>query len=215
MILQETERIELKKGLPESLESEVIAFLNSPKGGEIYIGVEDDGKIVGVKNIDEKELIIKDKLKNNIEPSTLGLFDIIVEEQEEKKMIKIVISSGQEKPYYLKKKGMTPSGCFIRVGSSKEKMTSRMIKELYGRCTRNNLKELESPRQDLTFNRLKIYYEEHGLKLNENFLTNLDLLTKEGLYNYNAFLLADKNTIPIPVVKYVGTTKQELLENED
>ena len=75
------------------------------------------------------------------------------------------------------------------------------------------MKEIESPRQELTFNQLKIYYEECGLKLNDNFLQNLDLLTSEGKYNYNAFLLADENNISIKLVKYVGNNKLELLEN--
>lgn len=208
MPVEESNRIEFKSCLTDSLESEVIAFLNYQKGGIIYLGVEDSGTVIGLSNTDELQCTIKDKLKNNISPSTLGLFDIVVEEKKKKKIIKIVISSGTEKPYYLKKKGMTPSGCFLRVGSTKEQMTSSMIEELFARRIRNNLKELESPRQCLTFNRLKIYYEEHGLKLGENFLLNLDLLTKDGLYNYNAFLLADVNTISIPVVKYLGVTRK-------
>lgn len=77
------------------------------------------------------------------------------------------------------------------------------------------MKEIESPRQELTFNQLKIYYEEHSLLLNDNFLQNLDLLTSEGKYNYNAFLLADENNISIKVVKYLGTDKMELVKNQE
>lgn len=77
------------------------------------------------------------------------------------------------------------------------------------------MKEIESPRQELTFNQLKIYYEEHSLLLNDNFLQNLDLLTSEGKYNYNAFLLADENNIFIKVVKYLGTDKMELVKNQE
>ena len=130
-----------------------------------------------------------------------------------KEVIKVIISSGTEKPYYLRKKGRTPEGCYIRVGSSKERMTERMIDDMYARRIKNTLKEIDSPRQELTFNQLKIYYEEHGLKLNDNFLQNLDLLTSEGKYNYNAFLLADENTVSIKLVRYLGTNKLELLEN--
>ncbi len=97
-----------------------------------------------------------------------------------KEVIKIVISSGTEKPYYLRKNGRTPEGCYIRVGSSKERMTERMIDDMYSKRIKNTLKEIDSPRQELTFNQLKIYYEEHGLKLNDNFLQNLDLLTSEN-----------------------------------
>lgn len=209
----ETNRIENKEQLNEEFEQEVIAFLNYKEGGIIYVGVRKDGQVVGLKDVDLTQLQIKDRIKNNIQPSTLGLFDVIVETIDDKEVIKVVISSGTEKPYYLRKKGRTPEGCYVRVGSSKERMTERMIDDMYAKRVKHTLKEIDSPRQELTFNQLKIYYEEHGLKLNDNFLQNLDLLTSEGKYNYNAFLLADENNISIKLVKYVGNNKLELLEN--
>lgn len=209
----ETNRIENKEQLNEEFEQEVIAFLNYKEGGIIYVGIRKDGQVVGLKDVDLTQLQIKDRIKNNIQPSTLGLFDVIVETIDDKEVIKVVISSGTEKPYYLRKKGRTPEGCYVRVGSSKERMTERMIDDMYAKRVKHTLKEIDSPRQELTFNQLKIYYEEHGLKLNDNFLQNLDLLTSEGKYNYNAFLLADENNISIKLVKYVGTNKLELLEN--
>ena len=209
----ETNRIENKEQLNEDFEQEVIAFLNYKEGGIIYVGINKNGQVIGVENTDLTQLQIKDRIKNNIQPSTLGLFDVIVETIDDKEIIKVVISSGTEKPYYLRKKGRTPEGCYVRVGSSKERMTERMIDDMYARRIKNTLKEIDSPRQELTFNQLKIYYEEHSLKLNDNFLQNLDLLTSEGKYNYNAFLLADENNISIKLVKYVGTNKLELLEN--
>ena len=209
----ETNRIENKEQLNEDFEQEVIAFLNYKEGGIIYVGINKNGQVVGVENTDLTQLQIKDRIKNNIQPSTLGLFDVIVETIDDKEVIKVVISSGTEKPYYLRKKGRTSEGCYVRVGSSKERMTERMIDDMYAKRVKHTLKEIDSPRQELTFNQLKIYYEEHGLKLNDNFLQNLDLLTSEGKYNYNAFLLADENNISIKLVKYVGTNKLELLEN--
>ena len=159
--------------------------------------------------------LIKDRIKNNIQPSTLGLFDVTMETIDNKEVIKVIISSGTEKPYYLRNKGKTPEGCYIRVGSSKERMTERMIDDMYARRIMNTLKEINSPRQELTFNQLKIYYEEHSLKLNDNFLQNLDLLTSEGKYNYNAFLIADENNVSIKLVKYLGTNKMDLVENQE
>ena len=213
MLNIETNHIENKEQLNEDFEQEVIAFLNYKEGGIIYVGINKNGQVVGVDNTDLTQLQIKDRIKNNIQPSTLGLFDVTVETIDNKEVIKVIISSGTEKPYYLRKKGRTPEGCYIRVGSSKERMTERMIDDMYARRIKNTLKEIDSPRQELTFNQLKIYYEEHGLKLNDNFLQNLDLLTSEGKYNYNAFLLADENNVSIKLVRYLGTNKLELLEN--
>lgn len=211
----ETNRIENKEQLNEDFEQEVIAFLNYKEGGIIYVGIRKDGQVVGIKDIDLTQLQIKDRIKNNIQPSTLGLFDVVVEIIENKEVIKVVISSGTEKPYYLRKKGRTPEGCYIRIGSSKERMTERMIEEMFARRIKNSLKEIESPRQDLTFRQLKIHYEGNGMILNDNFARNLNLLTDEGKYNYNAYLLADENNISIKLVKYLGTSKMELIENQE
>jgi predicted HTH transcriptional regulator len=100
--MKESYRIELKLEITDSLEKEVIAFLNSREGGIIYIGVKDDGTIKGVNNSDAVQLQIKDRLKNNILPACLGLFDILGENPENKEIIKIIVASGPEKPYYLK-----------------------------------------------------------------------------------------------------------------
>ena len=211
----ETNRIENKEQLNEDFEQEVIAFLNYKEGGIIYVGIDKNGQVVGVDNTDLTQLQIKDRIKNNIQPSTLGLFDVTVETIDNKEIIKVIISSGTEKPYYLRKKGRTPEGCYIRIGSSKERMTERMIEEMFARRIKNSLKEIESPRQDLTFRQLKIHYEGNGMILNDNFARNLNLLTDEGNYNYNAYLLADENNISIKLVKYLGTNKMELIENQE
>lgn len=211
----ETNRFENKEQLNEDFEQEVIAFLNYKEGGIIYIGINKNGQVVGVENTDLTQLQIKDRIKNNVQPSTLGLFDVTVETIDNKEVIKVIISSGTEKPYYLRKKGRTPEGCYIRIGSSKERMTERMIEEMFARRIKNSLKEIESPRQDLTFRQLKIHYEGNGMILNDNFARNLNLLTDEGKYNYNAYLLADENNISIKLVKYLGTSKMELKENQE
>ena len=211
----ETNRIENKEQLNEDFEQEVIAFLNYKEGGIIYVGINKNGQVVGVENTDLTQLQIKDRIKNNIQPSALGLFDVTVETIENKEVIKVIISSGTEKPYYLRKKGRTPEGCYIRIGSSKERMTERMIEEMFSRRIKNSLKEIESPRQDLTFRQLKIHYEGNGMILNDNFARNLNLLADEGKYNYNAYLLADENDISIKLVKYLGTSKMELIENQE
>lgn len=115
-MLQESNRIEFKVELNDKLEKEVVAFLNNKEGGILYIGVDDNGKPVGISDIDSTQLKIADRIKNNILPSTLGLFDIVTEEIDNISVIKILISRGLEKPYYIKRQGMSPNGCFTRMG---------------------------------------------------------------------------------------------------
>ena len=120
-------RNEFKIKLTDKFEEEVISFLNT-NGGNIYIGINDKGDIIGINgNIDLLQRTIKDRIKDNIMPSTLGPYDVIALEKDNKKYIKIIIARGNERPYYLKGMGMTPDSCFIRGGSSIQSMSSEMI----------------------------------------------------------------------------------------
>lgn len=52
--MSETNRIEHKRELTKDLdiEKEVIAFLNYHEGGIIYIGIDKDGSVMGVEDVD-------------------------------------------------------------------------------------------------------------------------------------------------------------------
>jgi len=213
--MTETNRIEYKQILTDNLEKEVVAFLNYHLGGVIYIGISKNGETVGVDNPDELQLKIKDRLKNNILPSCMGLFDVVIEEKEQKKIIKVILASGSEKPYYIAKKGMSEKGCFIRIGSAAEPMPVRMIEDLFAKRTRNSIGKIISPKQDLSFAQLKIYYEASGFSLNENFARNLELLTEDGRYNYVAYLMADENGMSIKLAKYSSLDRADLIENNE
>lgn len=208
-------RNEFKVKLTDKFEEEVISFLNT-NGGNIYIGINDKGDIVGINGkIDLLQRTIKDWIKDNIMPSTLWLYDVVTLEENGKKYIKVIIAHGSEGPYYIKGMGMTPDSCFIRVGSSIQSMPYDMINNRVNKRTRTSLRNIVSPKQNLTFSQLKIYYEEKGFNINNNFLKQLDLYTDDGKYNYNAYLLADNNTVSIKFGKYAGTNAVDLIENED
>lgn len=51
-MLFENENIEFKAKLSDEIYKEVIAFANTD-GGMIYIGIDDQGNVVGLENIDE------------------------------------------------------------------------------------------------------------------------------------------------------------------
>lgn len=142
----ETNRIEYKRELTPDLdiEKEVIAFLNYKEGGYIYIGIENDGTIVGVKDADECMLRLKDRIKNNISPSAMGLFDIATETRDGRTIVKITVASGMDKPYFKTKYGMTPRGAFIRMGTAAEPMAQEQIDRLFSMRTRNSISKIAS-----------------------------------------------------------------------
>ena len=101
------------------------------------------------------------------------------------------------------------------MGTGTQQLTTEMIDRLYASRTRDSLRNIPSPRAQLSFNQLKIYYDEKGFTVNESFLENLDLYTLNGELNYVAYLLADQNSVSIKVAKYAGANKVELIENEE
>lgn len=215
--MSETNRIEYKQELnvDVDIEKEVIAFLNYTEGGLIYIGIDKFGNVRGISDVDSDMLKIKDRIKNNISPSAMGLFDVVSEIREGKELIKIIVAGGTEKPYFKKKFGMTEKGCFIRVGTAAEPMPQGMIEKLFATRTRNSLGKIRSNRQDLTFEQLRIYYEEKGYDLSSQFKKTLELLTEDNKLNYVAYLLADENGTSIKVAKYSGVDRVNLVENNE
>ena len=211
----EDKRNEFKVKLTDDFEKEVIAFLNT-EGGNIFIGVNDNGNILdNIGNIDLLQRTIKDRIKDNIRPSTLGLFDVVVNQLNGKRYIQVIIAKGSEFPYYINGMGMTPDSCFIRVGSSIQSMNMETILNLFSKRARNNLKNIKSPIQNLEFKVLKIYYQEKGFEINDNFLKKLDFYMEDGIFNYIAYLMSDNNSISIQFAKYKGIDVDNLIENED
>ena len=65
---QETETVELKAIVREEIKKEIIAFANC-EGGTIYVGVADDGEVLGVENADECALQISNMVRDAVKPT--------------------------------------------------------------------------------------------------------------------------------------------------
>jgi len=215
MDFTETERVELKSNLSDGFEKEVVAFLNTV-GGQIIIGADDNGAVKGLDNADKISLAVADRIKNNILPSAMGLFNIEHKVEEGKNYIIVTIAGGLEKPYYLRKYGMSPNGCYLRIGTQSSQMNQSTIDGLFSRRVINTLHNVVSPNQQLTFTQLKIFYEEKGYDVSGDFfLRNLDLFTEDGKFNYAAYLLADNNGTSIKVARFNGTEKLDAVERNE
>ena len=214
-MLQENHCTEFKSALNDKFEKAIVAFLNSRDGGSVYIGIDDFGTVIGVNNPDAVQLEITSRLRDKILPATLGLYEIRTLMMDNKHVIQVKVASGPEKPYYIRDKGMSPAGCFTRVGSASIPMDVHQINELYANHVTISLKNIRSPWDSLQFNQLKLYYEGHHHPLNDQFLKSLELLTSDNHFNYVAYLVADENANSVRVAKYAGTDKLNLIENAE
>jgi predicted HTH transcriptional regulator len=103
---------------------------------------------------------------------------------------------------------------YIRIGSSKEKLRKYPEKESFLFSVLRDgfptIENTESEYQDLTFEKLQIYYGAKGIKLNSRqYKKNLGLYTPDGKYNIMAQLLADDSHIPVRVAIFAGKSKAD------
>jgi len=215
----ETESIELKRTFNDSIEKEIVAFLNTHEGS-IYIGVEDDGNICGVSQdrLDETMKKISDVITDKILPNPQTLVSTSVLYEESKFIIKIDVRKGNAL-YYIKKYGRSAAGCFIRIGTTSKSMTEEQIEKAYIshlQLPKKSMKDTAVLRKDYTFVKFKNYLSSKGIHYNENnFLDNFNLTTSDGRYNLLADLLADNNMTSIKVAVFKGQDKSEFLKRNE
>ena len=135
MAFVESEVVELKAEIVGDICKEVIAFANT-KGGTLYIGVSNDGSVVGVKNADRVILQMNNMIRDSIKPDVTMFVGYEAQHVSDKDIIAVTIQKGTDRPYYLSSKGLKPSGVYVRNGTSSDPATDtairRMIKETDG-----------------------------------------------------------------------------------
>lgn len=157
-------------------------------------------------NMDIKNEPLKHFLARQITPDLNFTFNETV--YEEKKFVVLTIPAAKTVPTSFDNER------YIRIGSSKESLRKYPEKESYlFEVLRHGFPTIEntpSKYQDLTFEKLFIYYGAKGIKLNaETFKKNLNLLTEDGKYNILAQLLSDNSQIPFRVAIFSGKTKAD------
>lgn len=101
---------------------------------------------------------------------------------------------------------------YLRIGSSKVNLNKYPEREsnlfYILRVGLPTICNTESEYQDLTFDKLFVYYASKGVALNKrNFKKNLGLLTENGKYNLLAQLISDDSHIPIRFAIFNGKDK--------
>lgn len=211
----ETDTIELKETLNVDFKKEVVAFANS-FGGTIYIGINDEGKVIGLTNsrlvIEQIGGMIKEGIK-----SDLSLFVRIKEEIIDGKDVVIVtVNEGSAKPYYIAEKGLKPAGVYLRLGSSSMPASDESIKMMLKEHKSSNFEESISIDQQLDLIDLKRRFEKIGIKLNSAKMKSFGLIGNgTDLYTNLAFLLSNKNTFTIKCGVYEDTTVSRFIDQKE
>lgn len=100
MIFQESETVELKSIVVDDIKKEIIAFANC-EGGKLYIGVQDDGTIIGVEDPDGTALQISNMVRDAIKPDLTMFLHYETLNEDGKQIVAVDIQQGTERPYYV------------------------------------------------------------------------------------------------------------------
>ena len=89
----EGKNVEFKREYMDDIKYAVIAFANT-NGGKLYIGINDDGTIYGVDNVDDTMLRLTNMIRDIVRPDVTMFTDYSVEKMEHKDVIVLTVQRG-------------------------------------------------------------------------------------------------------------------------
>ena len=197
-LLQESENIEFKSEVTPELCKSVIAFANS-HGGKLYIGINDDGSVLGIDDMDNTYTRITNMIRDSVIPDVTMFVKYKILDH---KAICIDIGEGTAKPYYLKAKGLKPTGVFVRQGASSVPASFEQIRQFIKEADGDNFEVMRSLEQNLSFKAAAHIFAKEGVEFDESKYYALGLCNViDGLYTNLALLLSDQcqHTVKVAV----------------
>ena len=203
MTYQESETVELKSIVVDDIKKEIIAFANSD-GGKLYIGIRDDGEVIGLDNPDGSALQISNMVRDSIKPDVTMFLHYQTVEADGKKIIEVSVQRGTDRPYYLAKKGMRPEGVYVRQGYSSVPATDAVIRRMIKETDGDRFEAMRSLEQALTFEAAEKEFGLRKIEFGPQQMHTLNLIDNDGLYSNLALLLSEQNPYTIKVAVFQG-----------
>ncbi len=199
--------IEYKQEYVSDIKKEVIAFANA-EGGTVFVGICNDGVVKGVDDPDEVMLRIVNSLKDAIAPDVMPFVRVDSVAIEDRNVIEIQITTGTNRPYYLREKGLKPGGVYVRKGSSSQPMTEEGIREMLLQNSGRSFELCRSMTQELTFHEFYREMELRGFEIGDAQMRTLKLIGEDGLYTNLALLLSDQCEVTTKIALFQGKDKE-------
>lgn len=203
----ESATVELKRVLEDDMKTEIVAFLNSYLGGCIYVGVADDGQVF--ETTEEEKDLMESKVINWIRDEAIfpNCSEYIEMSFNDDGVLEVHIKPGRKKPYYIKSKGLKPSGVYIRYGRNKSQASHEEIKRLIRESDEINYEDELSKNQDLTFESLNNKLKQQELHNDFNMITSGLIDLKTNMYTNLAYWLSDQYSIETKMAVYQGVDR--------
>lgn len=202
----ESDRIELKEMINSAFKKEVIAFANT-EGGSIYIGVRDDGDVIGIANPNEEMERISSIIHDSIRPDLVPFTTVETEEFDGRQVIHVTVSKGGRPPYHLYDKGLKPSGVYVRHGVASVPASEDQIREMIRQSDGVTFDKARSINQELTFNFAEEFFKKRSVAFENENKRTLGLVDSDGYYTNAALLISDQCEHSIKCAVFEGNGK--------
>ncbi len=204
MLFRESETMELKETVTDEIKKEIVAFANCD-GGKLYIGVQDDGTVIGVDDPDSVSLQISNMVRDAIKPDVTMFLHYKTMEEDGKEIVAVDIQRGTDRPYYLAKKGMRPEGVYVRQGYSSVPATDAAIRRMIKETDGDRFEAMRCLNQELTFEVAGKEFELRNVEFGPQQMRTLKLVDHENLYSNLGLLLSDQCVHTIKAAVFQGT----------
>lgn len=209
----ENERTEFRIGYADSIPKTVVAFANG-LGGSIFIGIDDDGNIVGVEDPDEVCRSAVNGISDNVRPDVMALISVSRQVLDGCDVVRIDVSEGTNKPYYVRSKGLKEGGVFIRRGSATIPASESLIRKMMRDWSDTPYESLISRNQDLTFETAAEIMEANGHELGPTQMISLGM-REHDRYTNLAFILSDQFDQGTKLARFGDLTKNVFYDRRE
>jgi ATP-dependent DNA helicase RecG len=206
MTYKESFNVELKQEITADFKKEIIAFANTD-GGEIFVGVNKVGEVVGVDNAEKLMEQIGNMIRDGIKPDLTSYTTIETLDDSGKEIVRVTVLRGVKRPYHLTDKGLKPSGVYLRHGVSSVPATDEAIRQMLKESDGFAFDKARCVNQELTFGYADKYFADNDIKFSDGNKRTLGLIDSDGYYTNAALLLSDQGEHNIKCAVYEGTGK--------
>lgn len=208
------QKTELKVELTKDIKKEIVAFANT-NDGTIYIGIDDSGNVIGLKNADKDLESLSEMIREGIKSYLTLYTKIYIERIEDKDIIIVKVSEAPNKPYYLSDKGLKSSGVYLRHGNASVQASEEVIKKMLIESNSNSFENNVSSVQDLHFEYLKNIFKNHNIEINDNKFKALNIINLNNKYTNLGLLLSDECPYSIKCAIFYGNSKLEFKDRKE
>ena len=199
MKFEESSSVELKSEYVEDVKKDVVAF----------------GGVCGVDSYDEISNRISSMVRDAIKPDLTRFVQYERLLIDGKTVVKVQVQEGSNKPYYIAKHGLKPSGVYVRQGNESAQASEDAIRQMIKISDGDSFEGRRSILQKLTFDELRQEFKNRGITLDTLKEKTLGIVDNNGLYTNLGLLLSDECPYTIKCAVFGGTDKVKFIDRKE